>query len=258
MGARAQAPPGYRPTVFVANRIEKKAEVLARQILDDVLAAGLEPGAVLPNEAAMLAQYGVGRITLREALRILEVHGLVTIRSGSSGGPVVTGANSRDYGRMSSLFFRASGVRLRDLMQARLVMETVSARLAAEHQDPEGIRRLRALVADLEGGANVEDSPVFFRTSREFHDIINAMTGNPIIDLMSSALVHMLSDRMAGFVYPVEQRTEANAQHLAIAKAILRGNAPLAERLMREHMLEYQGYAWEGWSGALNEVISWR
>jgi DNA-binding FadR family transcriptional regulator len=250
-------PAGYHPTVFLSGRTEKKAEALARQILDDVIDSGLKPGAVLPPEATMLAQYRVGRTTLREAQRILEVQGLLDIRSGPGGGPVVTTASGRDYGRMSSLYYRAAGVRLHHLMEARMVMEPVAARLAAEHHTEDGVARLRKLVTDLEHH-DEDDNRAFLQASREFHDAVNGMSGNPIIDLFSQALVDMFIDRMVGFVYPSDQRAGVNPQHIAIGKAILRGNGALAERLMREHMEQYNRFAWDGWSGSLNEVIAWR
>jgi GntR family transcriptional repressor for pyruvate dehydrogenase complex len=256
--APAADEPKYRPTVFVSGRTEKKAETLARQILDDVIDSGLEAGAVLPPEATMLAQYRVGRTTLREAQRILEVHGLLDIRSGPGGGPVVTAASGRDYGRMSSLYYRAAGVRLHHLMEARNVMEPVAARLAAEHQTEEGIAKLRQLIAELERKPETGDNRAFLTASREFHDVVTGISGNPILDLFDQGLVSMFTDRMVGFVYPPNQRDEVNRQHIAIGRAILKGNGTLAERLMREHMDEYNRYAWEGWSGSLNEVIAWR
>jgi DNA-binding FadR family transcriptional regulator len=257
---------GYRPTVLLGGRSEKKAEILARQILDDVIEGGQEPGTMLDPEAAMIERYRVGRTTLREALRILEVHGLLVIRSGPRGGPIVTAASSRDFGRMSSLYYRAAGVRVRDLLEARLVMEPIAARLAAEHHTEEGGARLRQVLADLESWPSTptdktpvrEDNRPFLQASRTFHDLVNAISGNPIIDLFSQALVDMFTERMVGVVYPPDQRHHANHQHIAIAKAILRGHGPLAERLMREHMIEYRSYSWESWSGGLNEVIAWR
>jgi DNA-binding FadR family transcriptional regulator len=258
---------GYRPTVFVGGRSEKKSEMLARQILDDAIDEGQEPGAMLPPEAAMLDRYGVGRPTLREALRILEVHGLLVIRSGPGGGPIVTAASSRDYGRMSSLYYRAAGVRVRDLLEARLVMEPIAARLAAEHHTEEGVARLRHLVADLEKWAATrsgeaplvgKDNRAFLQASRTFHDVVNGISGNPILDFFSQALVDMFTERMAGVIYPPDQRDRANRQHIAIAGAILRGNGSAAERLMREHMAEFRNYSWESWSGGLNELVAWR
>jgi GntR family transcriptional regulator, transcriptional repressor for pyruvate dehydrogenase complex len=251
-------PSGSGPRVSILGRTEKKAERLARRILDDVLAQGLSTGAPLSNEATMLAHYGVGRITLREALRILEVQGLLTIRPGPSGGPVVAHADSRDFGRMSSLFFRAAGVRLIDLMEARNLMEVTSARLAAQQRDADGMERLRTVLKALESLQDEESNTAFLATSREFHDAVNSMSGNPAMDLVSSSFVHMVLDRMTGFAYPAARRAELTSQHIAIATAILRGNASAAERLMRDHMQAYADYAWRGGnSDAKFETVSW-
>ncbi len=242
----------------ILGRTEKKAERLARRILDDVLDQGLSTGAPLPNEATMLGHYGVGRITLREALRILEVQGLLTIRPGPNGGPVVAHADSRDFGRMSSLFFRAAGVRLVDLMEARNLMEVAAARLAAQKRDDDGIERLRTVLKALESLQGEESNAAFLAISRDFHDVVNSMSGNPAVDLVSSSFVHMVLDRMTGFVYPAARRSELTSQHIAIAMAILRGNAAAAERLMRDHMQGYTDYAWRGWnSDARFETVSW-
>jgi DNA-binding FadR family transcriptional regulator len=88
--------------------------------------------------------------------------------------------------------------------------------------------------------------------------VVNGISGNPIIDLFSTALVDMFVDRIVGIVYPQGLRQAVVRQHIAIGRAILRGNAPQAERLMRSHMEEYNRHAWAGWSAGLNELISWR
>ncbi len=256
VGATPRERPG--PIVSILGRTEKKSERVAQRILDDTLARGLPAGTPLPNEVTMLAEYGVGRITLREALRILEVHGLLTIRPGPGGGPIVAEANSRDYGRMSSLFFRSAGVRLVDLIEARTLMEVTAARLAAGHRDADGVERLRTLTKTLEAGPPDEDNADFLAVSREFHDLVNSMSGNKVVDLMSSSLVHMVLDRMVEYTYPAARRAEINQHHIAIAKAILRGNAAAAERHMLEHMQAYHEYAWQGRSAdARFETILW-
>ena len=72
------------------DRTDKIPDILARRILRAIVDGRLEAGARLPAEAEMLASFGVGRASLREALRILETHGLIRIKSGPRGGPVVT------------------------------------------------------------------------------------------------------------------------------------------------------------------------
>ncbi len=72
------------------DRAEKVPELVARTILREIVQQGLSAGDRLPPEATMLAHFGVGRGSLREGLRILEIHGLIKIKPGPQGGPVVT------------------------------------------------------------------------------------------------------------------------------------------------------------------------
>ena len=85
-------------------RAEKVPEMVARRILREIVDRGLTEGDRLPSEAVMLARFGVGRASLREALRILETHGLIRIKPGPQGGPVVTEPTAADYGQTTTLY----------------------------------------------------------------------------------------------------------------------------------------------------------
>ena len=84
----------------MAQRTEKVAESVARQILQDIRRNRLGPGSMLPPESTMVERFGVGRGSLREALRILEVNGLVTLKPGPRGGPVVAPHAPGNFGQM--------------------------------------------------------------------------------------------------------------------------------------------------------------
>src|SRR3954470_21899635 len=118
-------------------RGEKVASRVARLIVRDIVERDREPGDALESEAAMLGRFGVSRASLREALRILETQGLITIKPGPGGGPSVGAVDSRDFGRMATLFFQVLRVNLGSVVEPRLVMEPVVARLAAARHDPE-------------------------------------------------------------------------------------------------------------------------
>ena len=105
----------------------------------------------------MLATYQLGRASLREALRILEVHGLILIRPGRGGGPVVANFSSRDFGRMATLHFHVGRATFRDLVQARMVMEPVMAGLAAQRLDDVAKDELDAALARMRSAMTVED-----------------------------------------------------------------------------------------------------
>ena len=104
-------------------RTEKISEIIAREIIRDC--RGMPPGTMLPSEAKLLELYRVSRASLREALRLLEVQGLIIMRPGPGGGPMVAEADSAHFGRMASLFFHMSGATYRQTLEARLNLEPI-------------------------------------------------------------------------------------------------------------------------------------
>ena len=87
----------------------KTSETVARDIVHSVVAGGLGQGDSLPSEARMLEQYGVSRESLREGLRLLEAQGLITLRRGPGGGPVVGAVDPANLGRASTLYYHLVG-----------------------------------------------------------------------------------------------------------------------------------------------------
>src|SRR5918997_7029634 len=164
---RADAP---RPI----KRGAKVAEALAQEIVHEIVSRKLPPGTLLSSEAQMLEDYGVGRGSLREALRILEVHGLITMKPGRNGGPMVIEVGSRDYGRMSTLFFHLGGMTFGQLVEARLILEPMMARLAAERRGQELVGQVAdpAVTAGGDGSALLQP-PTHFPPGRA------PMAGNP-------------------------------------------------------------------------------
>jgi GntR family transcriptional repressor for pyruvate dehydrogenase complex len=237
--------------VTSVRRHDKVGQLVAREILHKITT--LEPGAQLPAEAQMMTEYQVGRGTLREALRILEVNGLIAIRPGPGGGPVVQEASTHDFGRMASLFFCARGVTLRDLMEARLIMEPVAARLAAERRDRGSLEWLKS--QDFEEGS---DGDSYLEKSSDFHRQIAVLAGNGVVSLFCQSLAEVFYSRVAGSLFPRgKARTHVARIHAQIAAAIVESDGDTAEKLMYEHMAEYAKYLHKTHPTIIDEVIDW-
>lgn len=234
----------------------KLANTIAQDIVRRIQEEDLAPGTQLPSEAQMVADYGVGRASLREALRILEFHGLISIRSGPGGGPVVGGVNTEDFGRMSTLYFQAGRMTFRELMEARLILEPVLARMAAERRDPELLDQL--LEAGAHRGSSPRDDGVYLESSRDFHRLLAQMAGNSILYLFSHSLQDILHDRVRSMLFPVSRRREVFDAHAAIAQAVADGDPGRAEEFMREHMTQYAKYVKRRYPALWNEVVDWR
>jgi DNA-binding FadR family transcriptional regulator len=229
---------------------------VARDIVRQMAADKMPSGSTLPSEAQMLAQYDVGRASLREALRVLEVHGLISIKPGPRGGPIVSGVNGRDFGRMATLYFQVGKATFRELTEARLVMEPVMARLAAGRRDPEHLAELERVLEEGRSLALAVDD-LYLRSTRDFHSVIAGMSGNRILDLFGRALKEIFTDRVSGLLFPASRRQQVREVHEAIAKAIFKGEASRAERLMREHMEEFAAFVEQRHPGLMSEVVDW-
>ena len=232
-------------------RVSKVAEAIVSDILARICSGELNVGSALPGEAQMLAHYDVGRGSLREALRILEVHGIIKIKAGPGGGPIVRGVTTRDFGKMATMFLQAGGMTFRDVIDARLTLEPILARLAAERRDPKLVEQLMT----LETSTSTDEK--YLRTSAQFHRQIASMSGNKVLNLISHAIEDIFHERVAGLLFPPDQRGHVVEAHDAIARAISEGKSEDAERLMRDHMVEYARYVEARHPALIDEVVAW-
>jgi DNA-binding FadR family transcriptional regulator len=216
--------------------------------------SGLAPETMLPAEAEMAKRYGVGRVSLREALRILEVQGLIIMRAGAGGGPMVAGDDSRAFARMVSLNLHMSGATYRDVIEARLVVEPVMARLAASQADPETTVALEPYLEPLP--ESLEDGE-YQRFSTGFHGLVSGLSNNPALNLFGRSLKDIYTDRIESSLFTGDDRTKIFHDHSEIARAIISGDAERSGQLMHEHMESFVEHSIRSHPGVLEEVIDW-
>ena len=249
-----------RPTAPGRRKTEKVSEVVAREIVRDC--RGLPPGTKLPPEAKLLERYNVGRASLREALRVLEVQGLIVIRPGPGGGPIVAQADSTHFGRMASLYFEVAGATYRDTLGVRLILEPVAAGMIAQQQDPEHIQALKDFVALSK--ATIPGPPPSMPTNAtsddekalEFHAMLMSMSGNPVLGLIARSLQDLHVERRRG-IRP-EDSKHFDEIHEMIAIAIIENRPELAEQLMREHMRDFAQHAEAHDPTFLDSTVAWQ
>jgi DNA-binding FadR family transcriptional regulator len=127
-------------------------EELARRIEDDIASLGLAPGGALGSLRELSERYSVGRSVAREAVGLLEKRGLGKLRPGPCGGFILARPQPDTIGEQLADYFRATGVSLRQLMDAREAVDLMAARLAASaHTDRADLARLEASKDDIAG-----------------------------------------------------------------------------------------------------------
>lgn len=244
---------------WAPKRIEKVSESLARRILAEITEFKLAPGTQLPSETEMLQRFGVGRGSLREALRILEVYGVVAVRSGPGGGPVVQTVDSRDFARAASFYFHLAGARFREVIEARHEMEPMMARLAARVVTPETARQLEENVSASQGVSGDRSSVrVRSRYSRDFHTLVAGSSGNRVLDTFSRSTRDIYFDWIDDrSMASAGEHKKMCAEHAAIASAIISKDEVAAELAMRDHMKTVTMRALKKLDFMMDDVVRW-
>ena len=192
----------------------KAATVLAKNIVREIRRRGLTPGDTLLSEQRMVERYGVARGSLREALRYLELQGVLRIKSGPGGGPVIETPNGRHFAGTLALMLQVVGGCFRAIVETRWVVEPGIAALAAERASADDLVALRAGLTAMR--AQLGDGARFQEENRRFHDLIAFASGNPVFRFLLPAL-HWISDG-AGVEYsPAERRRILRAMRRILA-----------------------------------------
>jgi DNA-binding FadR family transcriptional regulator len=231
----ADASPLERPA---AMRVPKVAELVADDLRRKIIRGQLPVGDTLPSEPVLLEVYSVSRPTLREALRILESEGLVSIKRGAHGGRVHL-PDLAVAARHVALQLQVRRTTMQDLFAARRVLEPGSVRMLAEAASPDAVRALRAQLA-VEAGL-LDQPDAFASAATRFHELLVELTGNATLTILTELIREIVDKhhhetfaRASG--YEAEYTRSGNEHHTHVVDLIERGEAEAAESFWRMHV----------------------
>ena len=191
----------------------------------------LSLGSRLPSERELCEQFGVSRLSLREALRVLESGGLIEIRLGARGGAFVTAPTADSAGQGITDLLSTSGLSAVNVTEARILFELgVVLPLAGERATETDLRELRALCDEEERTRN--EGTYSVAVSFGFHQRLAAATHNPAVGLIMESFSEaiLMSIREAG-----HEGNSGAAEHRALVDAIERGDTA-ARQILADHL----------------------
>ncbi|MBW6395158.1 FadR family transcriptional regulator [Thermus sp. SYSU G05001] len=209
------------------------------------------PGAYLPPERVLADRFKVSRVSIREALRLLEARGVIEIHP-SSGARVRSSTTAVGH----LLASRLEGLSLTDLFEFRYIVEPEAAALAAKRADKDVLDRLAEILTEQE--ASLQDVHGFLALDLEFHRLIAVASGNGVLQEMVSALNAGLRETRLRAIKATFDPIRSLEGHRRVLKAILSGDADGARQAMRQHLKEVEASALgagvprggdEGWEG---------
>ena len=242
--------PGVAP-----RRSNKVSDYVALDIVRDIVARSLKPGDKLPPEPDMLRQYQVSRSTLREAMRVLEVQGLVHSRPGPGGGTVVGKVEVASLGRTLTLHMHLVGATYDELLASYILAESITAELAATNPD-------RALVSRLMQPYVDEDKAVLHEHAVsegfQFHETVAVLANNRVLGFMLQTPGAIVNDHIVTSLDRKVLEDHIVHDHSRIAAAIIAGNAKKAYLTMHEHTERLVEHFRAYWPKRVGEKIEWR
>ena len=221
-----------------AAKKDKIPTVIIRQIRSAIMQGKLRPGQALANEKELIEQFGVSKHTLREALRTLEGMGLITIKRGAGGGPVVSEIDidtARDY---FSTFLYFQNVARSDISELRKLAEPYIARRVAETVTPEVIADLEKIQAECRELVGQGKSLVGAEAEIMFHVYLARHTNNTILWVVMDFVNNMLADIKMAMKPGQEFSEQVLVAHQKILDAIKDGDPDRAEKAMLDHICE--------------------
>jgi GntR family transcriptional repressor for pyruvate dehydrogenase complex len=221
-------------------RRPKMSALVAEAIAEDIFRRNLTPGMTLPNEAQMMDDFGIGRGTLREALRLLEAQGLVEVRTGRLGGPVVQRPESDRIAHLLSIMLRGWGVSYDEIVDARETYEPSVAALAALRRTDEDLKRIAAAEESLEQA--IDDEEGFLESNREFHARIAEASGNRVLLAFWVGISAISDGHEVGIHYDARARDAIVKAHRRIYVGVSNRNAEEARAAMSDHLRDQRRF----------------
>ncbi len=237
MTARGRlASPVFSPVVVSSASVPRRRafHAIVEQLRDDIFRGRRKPGDRLPPEQVLAEQFAVSRTGVREALRVLEIQGLVRVRHGYGGGVFVA-----DLGTLPILGALQTSLQLgqldvSELYEARVLFEPTVTRLAVERAGSslpgeldENLVRARSAIAQGRSA---------FASNLEFHAILVRAAGNRVLALVMQALLELL-ERLH-HQYPTNRSVSRRAlsDHRRLIEAVRARDGRRAEALMVDHL----------------------
>lgn len=215
-------------------RVEKTnlADDLADRIAEMIRTGTYAPGDRLPAIMEMARSFGVGHPTVREALKKLEIIGIVNIKHGSG---VYVGTGS-DKLLVSNPVKGANVSRklLIDLIEARIPIELESTRLAAENATDEQIDRMEELLDEAEQNMSVDER--LSEANMGFHCEIAVASGNTVLAQLQQALANLFQREQRQILSIYSSREQDHAEHREILAALRARDTQRAVDLMQAHL----------------------
>lgn len=224
----------------IASTHRSKAEHVAQQLLERIIAAKLKPGTSFATEAELLSQFNVSRPTLRESLKFLESQGVLERRPGPGGGIIVTQPSIDLLAHGLSVFLRLREVPFVTVIKAREVIEPALAYEAAVNGTDDDFAELEASIVRMKTLNAQSDQEAFLEENRVFHGVIARASGNKVLEVFWRTISILATGEHHGIHYSVGNQAHVIKAHQRILDACRKRDGNAASAAMESHVTDLE------------------
>jgi DNA-binding FadR family transcriptional regulator len=188
---------GRRNVTFRPAHPRRAFDEIIVQIRSLVASGELRPGDRLPSERALAEQFAVSRNTVREALRMLEIAGLVTLKRGATGGSFIAAGDASVVASTLSDALHLTDVSLGDVTETLLGISSLAARIACKRMSDDDLAKLDANLKRAAALTKAGEWDEKVQVHLEFHSLLAEATGNPILVLIMRTLLDVVAKVIA-------------------------------------------------------------
>ncbi len=216
-----------------ATKSEKVSDKIIAQIRDAILSGQLKPGDRLASEKELMGQFEVSKATMREALRVLEVIGLIEIRKGTAGGAFVAEVSMKTTIHSLINFIHFQPVSIREITMLRYLIEPTVAQVAASRITDEDVFNLKRII-----GETIDPGRSELSKEIGFHRYLARMAGNTLLTLIIDFIDNLLKDIKSRLDPGLQFYMEVREAHQIILECLIQKDGVAAGIAMSNDLLQ--------------------
>jgi len=240
-------------TVFTPIKSPRTFEEVSNQIKKLIFDGVFKPGDKLPSEIEIAQQFNVGRQSIREAMRILELSGFITIQKGGGGGAIIKDTISSTISELFLDAFQMEKITIEELTIARFEIEKIVLKYAIENADESDIESLEKNICETR--EKIENNILAVDENIRFHKLLAKASKNHlfviVVEAVTTAIRHFMSelggsdsessDSEKWYNENMMNSKNTIAYHEDILNAVIEKKLDVAIDILENHLLEVKG-----------------
>jgi GntR family transcriptional repressor for pyruvate dehydrogenase complex len=222
--------------IFEPFKAKRTFEEVSQLIKDQIFKGVFKPGDKLPPEAQLAKQLNLGRQTIREALRLLELSGFITVQKGGGGGPVIKDTILQRIGDLFLDAFRMKKISMEELTEVRSDIERIVLGYVIDRADESDIKRLKKNVR--EARKKIDRKVPATQENFQFHRLLAEASKNHLFVIVMESIMAAHSEILSRSGSGLETSANVVAYHEDILRTVVEKDRNMALQLLEKHIKE--------------------